>query len=89
MSARWHLKYIAVVPITDPGERCTFSVKLCVKFCHCIMTFIVYLKSNKRSLVDAILNILGIVSISDLVDYTQIADLSMNVHPEFNSFIMN
>ena len=35
---------------------------------------------------DAILNILGIVSISDLDDYTPIADLIMNVHPEFNFF---
>ena len=51
------------------------------------MTFRVYLKSNKRSLLDAILNILGIVSISDLDDYTSIADLIMNVCPKFNLFI--
>ena len=47
------------------------------------------MKSNKRSLLDAILNILGIVSISDLDDYTPIADLIMNVYPEFDFFIMN
>ena len=53
------------------------------------MTFRFYLKSSKRSLLDAILNILGIVSISDLDDYTSIAELIMNVYPEFNLFIMN
>ena len=44
------------------------------------------MKSNKRSLLDAILNILEIVSISDLDDYTPIADFIMNVYPEFNFF---
>ena len=90
MSDRWHLEYLAAVLIADPGKRYTLSVKLCVKFCLCIMIVCrVYLKSNKRSLLDAILNILGIVSISDLVDYTPTADLIMNVYPEFIVFIMN
>ena len=53
------------------------------------MTYRIYLKSSKRLQLDAILNILGIVSISDLDDYTPIADLIMNVYPEFNLFIMN
>ena len=48
--------------------------------------FKVYWKSNKRLLLDAILNILGIVSISDLDDYTPIADLLMNVYPKVNFF---
>ena len=47
------------------------------------------MESSKRPLLDAILNILGIVSISNLDDNTTIADLIINVYPEFNSFIMN
>ena len=47
------------------------------------MTFWIILKIKKRLLLDAILNILGIVSISDLHDYTPIADPIMNVYPEF------
>ena len=50
------------------------------------MTFTVYLKNNQRSLLVAILNILEIVSISDLGKNTPIADLIMNVYPEFHFF---
>ena len=45
-------------------------------------------KNNQRSLLDAILNILEIVSISDLDKNTSIADLIINVYPEFHFFIM-
>ena len=89
MSAGWYLEYLTAVPIANPGRNVLPQWSFLSTFAFVLWHLESISKSNQRSLLDAILNILEIVSISDVDDSKLIADLNMNVYPEFNLFIMN